>query len=75
MAELPTCAREWLQQVQRGSVAVVAVQDAELGALDDRRALARSDALLSMSVPAPLSDRVVSSGFVEQQRLFMRARR
>jgi len=72
----PSFARAWLQQREAGAAALQALEDAELRALDPATALAQIEMLLSA---APLDDlpeeRHISSGFVEQQRLFARARK
>jgi hypothetical protein len=76
MADLPAFAKDWLRQRERGAAAVARVEEQELRDLDDAEALRQADALLSA---APLglmtADRKTTSGFVEQQRLFARARR
>jgi hypothetical protein len=73
---LPPYARAWLAQRQSGIAAVAAIEGRELRALDTVRALAQSDALLSAAPIAVMTEsRRDSSGFVEQQRLFRRARR
>ena len=73
---LPAHARAWLRQRESGAVALTAIEDAELRHLDDAAALAQSEALLAAT---PLNDvaaeRRSTSGFVEQQRIFARARR
>lgn len=72
----PADARTWLRQRDAGALAVQAIEDAELRDLDQAVALAQADALLAaVSIEAITDDRRTSSGFVEQQRLFMRARR
>lgn len=58
------------------AVAVAAIEDAELRGLGDASALAQSEALLSaMPVTSLIAERRLTSGFVEQQRIFARARR
>jgi hypothetical protein len=76
MTEHPSFAAEWLRQHQAGNAAVAEVEARELEALDADEALRQSNALLSaVPLDAMPEERRVSSGFVEQQRLFLRARR
>jgi hypothetical protein len=73
---LPAHAHAWLRQREAGAVAVAAIEDAELRGLDDASALAQSEALLSAAPSSDLpTERRLTSGFVEQQRSFARARR
>jgi len=73
---LPAQARAWLRQHDVGAAAVAAIEDAELCQLDPAAALAQSEALLSATpLDAVTEERVSSSGLVEQQRIFARARR
>lgn len=73
---LPAYARAWLRQREGGALAVVAIEDAELRKLHGDTALAQSEALLA-ATPLDLvtEERRSTSGFVEQQRIFARARR
>jgi hypothetical protein len=74
--DLPPFARSWLQQRELGASALQAIEDAELRRLDPATALAQTEMLLSAVRLADLpEERRISSGFVEQQRLFARARR
>ena len=74
--DLPPFARSWLQQRALGASALQAIEDAELRRLDPATALAQTEMLLSAVRLADLpEERRTSSGFVEQQRLFARARR
>lgn len=76
MTELPEFAEAWLQQRERAAVEVAQVEDEELRRLDDPEALRLSDALLAAApIEQMVADRKTTSGFVEQQRLFARARR
>ena len=73
---VPPYARAWLAQRQSGIAAVAAIEASELRALDSVRALAQSEALLAAAPIAVMTEsRRATSGFVEQQRLFRRARR
>jgi hypothetical protein len=75
MIDSPAFAAAWLRQRMAGAAAVAAVEVAELAALDAATALAAADALLAAAPIAAMSAaRVSTSGFVEQQRLFSRAR-
>lgn len=65
----------WFRQRMSGAAAVERVQDQELVAMSDEEAVAQSDALLSMPTNLPDPARNGWSGFVEQQTLFLRARR
>jgi hypothetical protein len=74
--ELPPFARSWLRQRELGAAALQAIEDAELARLDPAMALAQTEMLLSAVRLDDLpEERRTSSGFVEQQRLFARARR
>lgn len=71
----PSHARAWLRQRERGAVAVATVERDELRRLDPVTALSQSEALLSAAPIAEMvAGRIATSGFVEQQRLFSRAR-
>ena len=74
MADLPPFAAEWLRQREGASRALAERSAAELRALDDAAALAQIEAVLSLPVTYIDEARRVSSGFVEQQRLFRRRR-
>lgn len=69
---LPAHARAWLRQRELGAIAVAAIEDAELRQLDATAALAQSEMLLAATSS---TERRSTSGFVEQQRIFARARR
>jgi len=76
VTELPEFAEAWLRQRERAAVEVAQVEDEELRRLDDPEALRLSDALLAAApIEQMVADRKTTSGFVEQQRLFARARR
>lgn len=65
-----------MRQRAQGAEAVARVEAAELHRLGDDEALRQADALLSAAPIAQMTaDRRATSGFVEQQRLFMRVRR
>jgi hypothetical protein len=73
---LPAHARAWLRQREVGAVALAAIEDAELRQLDAAAALAQSEALLSATpLHSITEERRSTSGFIEQQRIFARARR
>lgn len=73
---LPEFAAAWFLQRTAGSAALDAVNADELRGLTEVEALQRTDALLAIGAAAPRSpDRERYSGFVEQQRIFARARR
>ena len=73
---LPAHARAWLRQRDLGAVALAAIEADELRQLDVAAALAQSEALLAATpLDAVSEERRSTSGFVEQQRLFARARR
>lgn len=76
MPTQPSFALEWLRQRQSGAAAVAAIEAEELHALTPAEALAQAEALLD-ATPLEAIDpsRREWSGFVEQQRLFARARR
>lgn len=66
-------ARGWLAQWERAAIELARVHTDELQALSANDALAASELLLAMVKPSSLPmERQVSSGLVEQQRLFMR---
>jgi len=74
--DLPSFARSWLRQRELGVAALQVVEDAQLRQLDPAMALAQTEMLLSAVRLDDLpEERRISSGFVEQQRLFARARR
>jgi hypothetical protein len=76
MADQPPFARAWLRQRELGAAAVAAIEAEELRQLDADEALSLSDALLEATpLEAVEATRRTWSGFVEQQRLFARARR
>jgi len=65
--------REWLRQWKDAGPALAALRREELLHLSDERALAASDALLSLVTTVTLSPRRrLWSGLVEQQALFHR---
>ena len=65
--------REWLRQWNDATPALAANRREELLRLSDERALAASEALLSLVTTVSLSPhRLHSSGFVEQQAIFHR---
>jgi hypothetical protein len=73
---LPPHALAWLAQRRAGAHAVEAVELRELRALDPAIALACSEALLAAApIARMVESRRATSGFVEQQRIFARARR
>lgn len=73
---VPGFAAAWLLQRAAGNVALEAVNATELRNLTDAEALKRTDALLAIGAASARSpEREQSSGFVQQQRLFARARR
>jgi hypothetical protein len=75
MATQPSFAAAWLRQRQVGDAAVAEVERSELAGLTDVEALAIAEAVLAAAPLATMTaDRVASSGFVEQQRLFARTR-
>jgi hypothetical protein len=76
VSDLPAFARAWLQQRQSGHAAVAAVEAAELRRLTDADAIRYADALLAAVPPmTPADSRWSTSGLVEQQQQFARARR
>jgi hypothetical protein len=76
MAALPSFALAWLRQREQGAAAVAEIEARELRDLDADEALGLSDALLAVPpLEAAEATRRTWSGFVEQQRLFARARR
>ena len=65
--------REWLRQWNEAGPALAANRREELMRLSDKRALAASEALLSLVTTVTLNPgRVCWSGLVEQQALFHR---
>lgn len=73
---LPPHARAWLAQRRSGIRALEELEARELRSLDAATALAYSDALLAAAPIAVMNEpRRATSGFIEQQRLFRRARR
>jgi hypothetical protein len=76
VSEQPDFARAWLQQRRSGEQALEQLAIDDLRLLDDQTALRHSEALLAATPIAEASaSRQATSGFVEQQRLFLRARR
>jgi hypothetical protein len=76
MSTLPPYARAWLHQRDTGAKAVATIEAAELQALDTAHALEQADALLSATpIDEVAPSRRTTSGLIEQQRLFARARR
>jgi hypothetical protein len=76
VSEQPDFARAWLRQRRSGQQALEQLAIDDLRSLDAETALARSDALLAATPIAAVSEsRRTTSGFVEQQRRFARARR
>lgn len=68
-----TTQREWLRQWNDAGLALAAIRRDELLHLSDERALAASEALLSLVTIVTLSPGVRHwSGLVEQQALFHR---
>jgi hypothetical protein len=76
LAVTPEDQRRWMDAWRLAAVALEEVKREELQAMTEEEACAASDMLLSMG-PFPESGRARSetSGLVEQQRIFMRARR
>lgn len=73
---LPPFARSWLLQRELGATALQAIEDADLRRLAPETARAQTEMLLSAVQLDDLpEERRTSSGFVEQQRLFARARK
>jgi len=75
-AETPEEQKKWMAQWRSAEVALLEVKREELRALSDEEAQAACDLLLANAdefyVPPQMR---TSSGLVEQQRIFMRARR
>ena len=72
----PIFAQAWFRQREAGAREVAAVERDELRRLDPAVALRLADALLAATpLDAVAETRRTTSGFVEQQRLFRRARR
>jgi hypothetical protein len=67
--------QRWARQWSEAAGALEEQRRSELRALTPNRALAASDALLSLASPGDLSGRRSHSGLVEQQRLFHLATR
>lgn len=68
--------RRWAAQWKAAGPALAEQRRAELRALTPAQALAASEALLSLAGPVGRTDaRAGDSGLVEQQRLFVGARR
>ena len=66
----------WLAQWRRAAVELDLVRTRELAALTPAQAFAASDALLALVEPGVVAEhRRTTSGLVEQQRIFGRARR
>jgi hypothetical protein len=73
MASETTTQREWLNQWIDAGPALAAIRGEELLRLPEERALAASEALLSLVTTVALSpERLRWSGLVEQQALFHR---
>jgi hypothetical protein len=76
MTKLPPYARAWLRQRDSGVKAIATIEATELRDLDAARALMLSDALLAATpIDQIAPSRGVTSGLVEQQWFFARARR
>ncbi len=76
MVDQPAFAREWLRQREAGDRLVAALERDELRRLDPVEGLRLADMLLAATpLDAVAAARRTSSGFVEQQRLFHRAKR
>ena len=76
MSTQPAFAAAWLRQREAGARAVALIEAAELSTLDTAEGLRYADALLAATpIEELVQARRMSSGFVEQQRLFARARR
>lgn len=76
MGTLPSFAKTWLEQRRAGAAAVEQVENAELRNLTEAEALRQAEAVLSAApIDVMAADRRLTSGFVEQQRLFARGRR
>ncbi len=68
--------RRWAAQWKAAGPALAEQRKLELRALTPSQALAAADALLTLGAAAPVSPaRAEQSGLVEQQRLFLGARR
>lgn len=73
--EISSRAASWLQQWRAAGPALEEVRKQELRDLTAEEALAATDELLSMAIPAPLSsERLLSSGLVLQQAVLHRRR-
>ena len=76
MREPDLPAVQWMRQWRAAGPALAEIRKQELRELTFAEALSISDALLSMPASGPLPPgRRESSGLVEQQALFQRARR
>jgi uncharacterized protein YcbX len=76
LAETPEEQKRWMAQWREAEVALLEVKREELRALSDEEALAVCDILLAEADEFYIPPRAkTSSGLVEQQRIFMRARR
>jgi len=75
MVERPAFADAWLRQRDEGARRIAEIEREELRHLDPVRALEMSEALLAVPPPLDLmAARRTTSGFVEQQRWFRRAK-
>jgi hypothetical protein len=75
LATTPEEQREWVAQWKRAAVALNAVKREELQNLTEEEARKASSMLLGMvSFPRPPGPREETSGLVEQQRWFAKAR-
>ena len=75
MSTLPPYARAWMRQRDEGAARLAAIEAAELRQLDAAGALEQADALLAATpIDAIAPSRRTTSGLIEQQRLFSRAR-
>ncbi len=76
LAETPEEQKRWMAQWREAEVALLEVKRAELRALTDEDAQAVCDVLLANADEFYIRPQMkTSSGLVEQQRIFMRARR
>lgn len=76
MAETPEEQKRWMAQWREAEKALLEVKRAELRALTEHDVLAACDLLLADADHFYIPPRMkTSSGLVEQQRIFMRARR
>jgi hypothetical protein len=76
MSTMPSFALEWLGQWTRAAQELQRIHDAELRVLSEDDARRASEAVLGLVDPAsiPMDPRWTTSGLIEQQRLFLRAR-